>query len=114
MRRLFWDAMAAIHVMTWSIIGVVLARAWISKGLPVVPFAEIGFWLAATLIVYFVVSIPLLVTWLLSIQRHATMPDAAKWMWGFGIVLVPMAGVIFHVRVFRRATTQGLSTPSSP
>ena len=63
------------------------------------------------LIVYFVVSIPLLVTWLLSIQRHPLMPEWARWTWGVGIALVPMVGVVFHVRVFRRAPPP---TPSSP
>jgi len=113
-RTLFWDAMAAIHVVTWSIIAVVLARTWVSTGLPVVPFAEMGFWLAATLTVYFVVSIPLLVTWLLSIQRHPLMPEWARWTWGVGIALVPMVGVVFHVRVFRRTVAQRPPTPSSP
>lgn len=100
-RRLLWDGMAVAHVITWTTLAVVLLRVWMRTGVPVVPLGRMGFWLSATFGVYFGVTLPLVFAWVLSIQRHKAMAEWAKWVCGVCTALVPLVGLVYHIRVFR-------------
>jgi hypothetical protein len=101
-KTLVTDLGVVVHLLTWAFLLFRLISLSEVSGIPVVPFEKLEAIDVISLLVFFPVTLALLIIWELALSKDATLKNYAKWVWGLSIALIPMAGVLFHCLHYRR------------